>query len=117
MGPTMFGFDPMEPLTFGSPDHSRIEKENALRALSERALRELYLITREEASRVKLKGQMQSLYSLTRGLKTLQRIGAERGIRFDQKRIGFLASSEIEVPEDFDTLENKELAKMFDLET
>jgi hypothetical protein len=76
----MHEFDPTAPLSFTHPDPARPEKEAALRAMPEDAFRNLYAITRAEATRMKASGDMEALYGLTRGMKTLQRIGGERGI-------------------------------------
>jgi hypothetical protein len=110
---TMSNFDPTTPLSFAHPDPNRAEKEAALRALPEPVFRGLYDITRAAASRAKAKGAMETLYGLTRGMKTLQRIGAERGIVLSAKRIGFLRDAEINVPDDFDRMGDQEVSKMF----
>ncbi|MHC8494508.1 prenyltransferase/squalene oxidase repeat-containing protein [Thalassospira sp. SM2505] len=72
--------DPNAALSFPHPDPDRADKEAALRNLSEDAFCTLYAITRDEAARMKNTGEMEALYGLTRGMKTLQRIGGERGI-------------------------------------
>jgi len=84
-------FDPQTPLVFLHPDPDRAAKENALRALPEDALRALYAITRKQASVMRATGDMDALYDLTRGMKTIQRIGGERGIILGARR-AFLAS-------------------------
>ncbi|PKR58348.1 hypothetical protein [Thalassospira lohafexi] len=73
-------FDPQMPLSFKHPDPDRAAKETALRALSEEGFRALFALTRTAASQKRASGEMEALYGLTRGLKTLQRIGGERGI-------------------------------------
>ncbi|WP_022732006.1 prenyltransferase/squalene oxidase repeat-containing protein [Thalassospira lucentensis] len=73
-------FDPHMPLSFKHPDPDRAAKESALRALSEEGFRTLFALTRASASQKRASGEMEALYGLTRGLKTLQRIGGERGI-------------------------------------
>ncbi|WP_430472773.1 prenyltransferase/squalene oxidase repeat-containing protein [Thalassospira lucentensis] len=73
-------FDPEKPLSFCHPDPDRATKEDALRGLSEDALRNLYAITRKQASMMRETGDMEVLYGLTRGMKTIQRISGERGI-------------------------------------
>ncbi|WP_404425535.1 hypothetical protein [Thalassospira australica] len=80
-------FNPARPLVFEHPDPTRAEKEDALRALSEQAFRDLFKITRIEAQKMRSSGGMEALYGLTRGLKTLQRIGGERGIVLNARRI------------------------------
>ena len=84
----MSNFDPTAPLSFEHPDPNRAEKEVALRALPEPVFRGLYNITRAAASRAKAEGAMETLYGLTRGMKTLQRIGAEQGIILGIRRGG-----------------------------
>ncbi|WP_417813992.1 hypothetical protein [Thalassospira alkalitolerans] len=79
-------FDPTAPLVFAHPDPARPAKEDALRVLSEGAFRELFHVTRIEAQKMRASGDMEALYSLTRGLKTLQRIGGDRGIVLNARR-------------------------------
>ncbi|MFC4235224.1 prenyltransferase/squalene oxidase repeat-containing protein [Thalassospira xianhensis] len=79
--------NPLLPLTFEHPDPARPGKEEALRALSEEAFLDLFKITRIEAQKMRTSGDMEELYGLTRGLKTLQRIGGERGIILNARRI------------------------------
>lgn len=73
-------FDPQMPLSFKHPDPDRAAKEAVLRVLSEEGFRALFALTRAAASQKRASGEMEALYGLTRGLKTLQRIGGERGI-------------------------------------
>lgn len=110
---TMPTFDAQKPLSFDHPDPDRPTTEAELRALPEPAFRELYDITRAAASRAKTEGAMETLYGLTRGMKTLQRIGAERGILLVAKRTGFLRGTGIKVPDDFDRMGDKEIRKLF----
>ncbi|MDP2698722.1 hypothetical protein [Thalassospira sp.] len=70
----------MQILSFDHPDPDRADKEAMLYRLSETGFRDLYHRTRAEASAMRRAGDMERLYGLTRGLKTLQRIGGERGI-------------------------------------
>ncbi|WP_246879192.1 hypothetical protein [Thalassospira sp. ER-Se-21-Dark] len=84
----MSNFDPTKPLSFAHPDPNRAEIEADLRALAEPVFRGLYDITRAAASRAKAEGAMETLYGLTRGMKTLQRIGAEQGIILGIRRGG-----------------------------
>lgn len=81
-----------QPLVFEHPDPARLEKEEALRALSEDAFRDLFKVTRIEAQKMRVSGDMEALYRLTRGLKTLQRIGGERGIILKAGRIEAITS-------------------------
>lgn len=83
----MPNFDPTAPLSFTHPDPKREATEIALRGLPEPAFRELYDTTRTAASRAKADGAMEALYGLTRGMKTLQRIGGERGIRLQPRMV------------------------------
>ena len=63
------------------PDPDRATKEEALRALDDDTFRDLYAITRAAATQAKASGEMETLYGLTRGMKTLQRMAGDRGIR------------------------------------
>jgi hypothetical protein len=83
----MSNFDPTNPLSFDQPDANRPEIEAALRALPEPEFRKLYDVTRTAASRAKAQGEMETLYGLTRGMKTLQRIGGDRGIRLSPRMV------------------------------
>ncbi|OSQ39760.1 hypothetical protein TMES_07365 [Thalassospira mesophila] len=69
----------MEPLCFDHPDPQRAEKEAILRSLDAAEFKALYVVTRKAASMARQNGDMDRLYALTRGLKTLQRISGERG--------------------------------------
>lgn len=102
---------PENAVTFEHPDPDRNAKEEFLRALDADTFRESFAITREAAKQSKESGQMETLYSLTRGMKTLQRIGKERGIILKISRIGFLKDAEIEVPSDFDQMGQAEIIK------
>lgn len=86
--------NPLFPLTFKHPDPTRLEKEEALRVLSEEAFRDLFKVTRIEAQKMRVSGDMEALYGLTRGLKTLQRIGGERGIVLRAGPVQFLHEHE-----------------------
>ncbi|MEQ9346642.1 MAG: hypothetical protein RIG26_09390 [Thalassospira sp.] len=108
-------FDPEKPLSLSHPDPDRTAKEAALAVLSETVFRNLYALTRMEATRVKASGEMDRLYGLTRGMKTLQRIGGQRGIILGAKRVGFLTGAEIVTPSDFDSMAHDEIAEMFDV--
>ncbi|MFH1805420.1 MAG: hypothetical protein ABID63_11090 [Pseudomonadota bacterium] len=70
----------MQILSFDHPDPNRAETEAMLYRLPETDFRGLYHRTRAEASATRRAGDMERLYGLTRGLKTLQRIGGDRGI-------------------------------------
>jgi len=85
---------PAQPLVFEHPDPARSEKEEALLTLSEGAFRDLFKVTRIEAQKMRVSGDMEALYRLTRGLKTLQRIGGERGIVLRTRPVQFLHEQE-----------------------
>jgi hypothetical protein len=69
----------MEPLCFDHPDQKRAEKEAVLRSLDPVEFKALFQLTRNDASIARQNGDMEQLYALIRGLKTLQRISGERG--------------------------------------
>jgi len=69
----------MEPLCFDHPDQKRAEKEAVLRSLDSVEFKALFQLTRNAASIARQNGDMERLYALTRGVKTLQRISGERG--------------------------------------
>ncbi|WP_417827185.1 prenyltransferase/squalene oxidase repeat-containing protein [Thalassospira povalilytica] len=71
--------DPKTPLSFAHPDPDRAAKEKALRNMPEDDFRALFAVTRKAASAKRKAGDMDGLYGLTRGLKTLQRISGDRG--------------------------------------
>ncbi len=74
-------------LTFSEHDPRRPEKEASLRALSEADLLALYHATRQAASAAREAHDMESLYPLARGLKTIQRIAGERGLVIRARRL------------------------------
>ncbi len=74
-------------LIFSEPDPSRPEKEAFLRALSEAELLALYNETRKAASAAREAHDMEALYPLARGMKTIQRIAGERGFVIKAKRL------------------------------
>lgn len=104
--------NPLLPLTFEHPDPTRPEKEEALRVLSEEAFRDLFKVTRIEARKMRVSGNMDALYGLTRGLKTLQRIGGERGIILNARRVGFVSDT-VAVPDDFNEMGRDETETLF----
>ncbi|NIZ01277.1 hypothetical protein [Thalassospira lucentensis] len=71
--------DPQTPLSFAHPDPDRAAKEKALQNMPEDDFRALFAVTRKAASAKRKAGDMDGLYGLTRGLKTLQRISGDRG--------------------------------------
>lgn len=74
-------------LTFSEPDPNRPEKEASLRALGEAELLALYNEPRKAASTARAAHDMEALYPLARGMKTIQRIAGERGFVIKAKRL------------------------------
>jgi len=72
-------------LRFDEPDRDRPEKEAFVKALSETELRTLFEATRIAAQQARAKRDMEELYRLVRGTKTIQRIAGERGILIRSK--------------------------------
>ncbi|MGP1395236.1 MAG: hypothetical protein ACTS3R_06975 [Inquilinaceae bacterium] len=70
----------LAPLTLPHPCPDRAAVEARLRALPDTDLRGLYAITRRAASAARAAGDMDRLYGLVRGTKTLQRLAGDRGI-------------------------------------
>lgn len=68
------------PFVLAEDDPSRSEKESALRAMSEADLLALYRETRRLASAATRNHDMPRLLPMVRGMKTIQRIAAERGL-------------------------------------
>ncbi|MFZ3034031.1 MAG: hypothetical protein WA138_08465 [Parvibaculum sp.] len=68
------------PLTFAESDPDRLTKEAELRAVSSDDLLALYKRTRAAASQARKAHDMEALYPLARGMKTIQRIADERGL-------------------------------------
>jgi hypothetical protein len=73
-------------LKFDQPDPQRAEKEAQARALSDAELRALYDRTRAAAQQARAVKDMEELYRLVRGTKTLQRLADERGLIFRSRR-------------------------------
>ncbi len=69
----------LQPLCFDHPDPDRANKEARLREMAQDDFIALYQTTRQAARLARQSGDMERLYGLTRGLKTLQRISGERG--------------------------------------
>ncbi|HEX7775191.1 MAG TPA: hypothetical protein VF449_01535 [Parvibaculum sp.] len=76
----------MMPLTFADPDPERGSKEARLRAMSDAELLALYNETRAAASDARKAHDMERLYPLARGMKTIQRIAGERGVIIKARR-------------------------------
>lgn len=75
------------PLTFSEADPERPAREARLRAMSEAELLALYDETRKAASDARQAHDMERLYPLARGLKTIQRIAGERGLVIKARRL------------------------------
>lgn len=79
------------PLTFSEVDPERPAREARLRAMSGAELLALYDETRKAASDARRAHDMEGLYPLARGLKTIQRIAAERGLVIGARRLSPMA--------------------------
>lgn len=77
----------LELLKFDEPDPDRAEKEGALRKLDEAGLRSLYRRTRDAAKVARTEKNMEELYRLVRGTKTIQRIADEQGILITSRKL------------------------------
>ncbi len=77
----------IELLKFDEPDPERQAKEAVVHRLTEEELRSLYNRTRAAAQRARAARQMEELYALVRGTKTIQRIAGERGILIMSRRL------------------------------
>lgn len=76
----MLTIDPYQPLLFSENDPDRAVKEEALRAMSNEDLVVLYKHTRADAHVAHEAHDMEALYPLVRGMKTIQRITSKRGL-------------------------------------
>jgi hypothetical protein len=76
----------MPPLTFAEPDPERTAKEAKLRAMGDAELLALYNETRAASSAAHKAHDMERLYPLARGMKTIQRIAGERGLIIKARR-------------------------------
>jgi hypothetical protein len=74
-------------LTFSDPDPDRPAKEAKLAAMSDADLLALYTETRAAASEASQARDMERLYPLVRGMKTIQRIAGERGFIIKARRL------------------------------
>lgn len=83
----MQSFNPQQPLTFDDPDPARGDKEGALHAMSNEDLLALYNVTRAAASEAHKTHDMERIYPLVRGMKTLQRITGARGFIIRARRL------------------------------
>ena len=76
----------VKPLAFEERDPDRPAKEAALRLMDGRELMRLYEVTRSAASEARKAGDMETLYPLARGMKTIQRLADERGLVIRARR-------------------------------
>jgi len=76
----------VKPLVFPERDPDRPAKEAALRLMDGHELMRLYEVTRSAASEARKQGDMDTLYPLARGLKTIQRLAGERGLVIQARR-------------------------------
>jgi len=74
------------PLAIPEERHGAAEIDAALRALDDQALADLLGATREAARAARRVPDMDRVIELTRGMKTLHRIAAERGLIFRRTR-------------------------------
>ena len=74
------------PLIFDEPDPDRPAKEAWLRTMGEAELLSIYNDTREAAAEARRAHDMEALYPLARGMKTIQRIAGERGLIIKARR-------------------------------
>jgi hypothetical protein len=79
--------DPQQPLSFDDPDLERAAKEEVLNAMSNDELLTLYNVTRAAASEAHKTHDMEKIYPLVRGMKTLQRITGARGFIIRARRL------------------------------
>ncbi|MDO8290177.1 MAG: hypothetical protein Q7T44_13255 [Parvibaculum sp.] len=79
--------EPQQPLTFDDPDANRAAKEETLHAMSNEELLALYNVTRAAASEAHKLHDMERIYPLVRGMKTLQRITGARGFIIRARRL------------------------------
>jgi len=83
----MQSLDPQQPLSFDDPDAARADKEAMLHAMSNDELLALYNVTRAAASEAHKTHDMEKVYPLVRGMKTLQRITGARGFIIRARRL------------------------------
>ena len=76
----------VQPLVFTERDPDRPAKEAALRLMDGHELMRLYEVTRSAASEARRAGDMEKLYPLARGMKTIQRLAGERGLVIQARR-------------------------------
>jgi hypothetical protein len=76
------------PLVFELDDPARDEKERDVRAMSDDDLLALYNATRAAAHLARTNADLETLYPLARGMKTIQRIAGERGLIIRARRLG-----------------------------
>lgn len=74
-------------LTFSDNDPDRLVKEAQLLAMSDAELLALYTETRAAAAQASKAHDMERLYPLVRGMKTIQRIAGGRGLIIKARRL------------------------------
>lgn len=75
------------PLTFAESDPDRPAREAELRLMADDDLLALYKRTRAAAAEARKAHDMETLYPLARGMKTIQRIAGERGLIIKARRL------------------------------
>ncbi len=75
------------PLSFPETDPDRPAKEAQLLAMSDAELLALYAETRAAAAQASEARDMERLYPLVRGMKTIQRIAGARGLIIKARRL------------------------------
>lgn len=85
--PRCHKLEPVLPLTFHESDPDREAKEAALHAMSDAELLALYNDTRAATAVARAAQDMERLYPLVRGMKTIQRIAGERGFVIKARRL------------------------------
>ncbi|MBI1261929.1 MAG: hypothetical protein GC184_09405 [Rhizobiales bacterium] len=68
------------PFTLEEDDPQRIAREAQLRAMSETDMLALYHATQKHAAAARKAHDMKRLLPMVRGMKTIQRLAAERGL-------------------------------------
>lgn len=76
------------PLAFSEADPDRASKEATLDNLSDAELVALYGETRRASAEARKARDMEALYPLVRGMKTIQRVAGARGVIIRAKRLG-----------------------------
>ena len=72
---------------FDEADPMRLEKEAALAAMDDTALAQALADTRRAAADARARAQMDQLFNLVRGMKTIHRIANQRGLILKRPRM------------------------------